>query len=332
MNASDAREWVAPRMHLLHAVASDDQLDALNGSSGIAVRFFAPGRVPTHFAFEGAQSSFLSVWSTWSTSGFTTRPRNVGELFTLRFVDRGRMVRCDDGGTEHVGLTRTAMLVAYERMLSEEASGDFSALSGTITRSALGVGHDALTGRDDRFVPDFEPVVDADPPPIRTLRASLESIFRRTREFQPDDFTSALLEEILVYQLLSSWPRRAGAEPRPQATSPLPVLHQAVGYIEEHLASRMTLSEVASAAGVSVRTLQQTFRRELDVTPVAYMIGRRLDRVRADIHDPDLGHLTIGEIARRWGFTHQGDFGQRFRDRFGARPADDRRRVRSAAF
>lgn len=317
---------IPSRAQFVHQITSARQLEALNATGGIAVGFTTPGRIAPGFAIAGLQSPQLSIWATRSVSGFTTRPRFEAELLTVRFIDHGSMLR-REGRREHVAFADTAMLVAFDTMLTEEASGDFAALSATVTRSVLAAGHDALLGREDGFVPDFEPVIPADTLPIRVLRRTLERVFSRARILEPDDLVLSLLEEILVYQILSSWPRRppaVGLGGRPCATS-LSVLQRAIGYIEENLARRFALSEVAAAVGISVRSLQLTFRRELDVTPVSYIIDRRLKAVHDDLRNSGLDQLTVTQVARRWGFTHQGDFGQRFKERFGVSPSDLRR-------
>ncbi|MCZ0980719.1 helix-turn-helix transcriptional regulator [Streptomyces diastatochromogenes] len=50
----------------------------------------------------------------------------------------------------------------------------------------------------------------------------------------------------------------------------------------------------------------------------------RLERSRADLADPRLGHRAIGEIASRWGFRHQADFSRAFRRAYGMAPSDFR--------
>ena len=81
---------------------------------------------------------------------------------------------------------------------------------------------------------------------------------------------------------------------------------------------------MAAAAGVGVRRLQTMFKAETGRTPVQFILERRLERVRADLGTASDG-LSIHEIASRWGFTHMGDFGRRYRARFGEPPSLTRR-------
>jgi AraC-like DNA-binding protein len=93
-------------------------------------------------------------------------------------------------------------------------------------------------------------------------------------------------------------------------------------HIEVHLSEPLTVADIADAAGVSARTLQATFRSELDTTPMTYVRDRRLDRARAELADAagdDAVNVTL--IATRWGFGHLGRFAAEYRARFGETPS-----------
>ncbi|WFU05507.1 helix-turn-helix transcriptional regulator (plasmid) [Rhizobium sp. CB3171] len=84
----------------------------------------------------------------------------------------------------------------------------------------------------------------------------------------------------------------------------------------------ITITDMAAAAGVSVRALQINFRRFLNVTPMAYLRQLRLDGARQDLLTATPS-ATVSEIARRWGFIHQGRFSQEYRAAFGVLPKYD---------
>ncbi len=99
-------------------------------------------------------------------------------------------------------------------------------------------------------------------------------------------------------------------------------------FIEAHLRESLTVGCVASAAGVSPRTLQATFRAVVRTTPTAYIRSVRLDRARADLADRG-GPGTVTEVATRWGFNHLGRFAADYRTRFGESPSQTRRASRA---
>ena len=81
---------------------------------------------------------------------------------------------------------------------------------------------------------------------------------------------------------------------------------------------------VARAGYVSVRQLHRLFARE-GLSFGRWVREQRLRRCAADLADPRLGHLTVAEIAVRWGFRSAAHFTRAFRARYGITPADHRR-------
>ena len=315
-----------PQTFFSHAVASVSQIDRLNAEGGIAVDFRPTSRLAPSLAFEGGQTSSLSLWRTGSPSGFLTIPKLEVDVVTIRFVTHGSIVRRDHRD-EYIGHPGLAMMVMFDTMRNEEATPGFGAVSGTVTRTALAAAHVALEGRDSPGpLPRFLPVVDATGPALQTLMSTMEQVFQQLRTgVQSADLVFPLLEEIMVYRLLTSWPRAFPDASRPVAAASQRPLKRAKDYIDGHIADKLLLADVADAAGVGVRRLQLVFRSEMGKTPVQYILDRRLDRVRQDLRTPSEQGTPIGTIAARWGFTHMGEFGRRYRARFGEQPSLTRR-------
>ncbi|TWH04188.1 AraC-like DNA-binding protein [Nocardioides sp. J9] len=97
-------------------------------------------------------------------------------------------------------------------------------------------------------------------------------------------------------------------------------LRRAMAFIEENAHLDLSPAEIATAAHVSIRALQHAFRRHLDTTPTAYLREVRLARARRDLRAAEVGGTTVAEIAARWGFSHQGHFGQAYRRLFDETP------------
>ncbi|MET8685586.1 AraC family transcriptional regulator [Streptomyces sp. NPDC004732] len=96
-------------------------------------------------------------------------------------------------------------------------------------------------------------------------------------------------------------------------------LRAALAFIEANLAERISLDDVAGAAGCSPRTLTSAFRDGLGISPMSYARNLRLDRIREDLlatGDP------VGTVAYRWGVSHLGRFAGEYRDRFAELPSD----------
>jgi transcriptional regulator GlxA family with amidase domain len=91
-----------------------------------------------------------------------------------------------------------------------------------------------------------------------------------------------------------------------------------------HPGGAIGLEEVADAAGCSLRSLHDVFRRFRGTTPLAALHAVRLDQVRAELAGSDVA--TTMEVARRFGFTNRGRFTSAYAERFGEAPPGARRR------
>lgn len=213
------------------------------------------------------------------------------------------------------------MMVMFDEMRSEEASSGFTALSATITTTALISAHHSLEGEDDGPLPRFVPVVELISLPLQILMRTMDRVYHQLRVGVPrPDLMFPLLEEVMIYQLLSAWPRESVGRVRDAAASTVRPVQRARDYIEENLSRKLLLYEIATAAGIGVRRLQTLFRADTGKTPVQFILDRRLDRAHADLCASEQG-ASVAAIATRWGFTHMSDFGRRYRARFGETPS-----------
>ena len=107
-------------------------------------------------------------------------------------------------------------------------------------------------------------------------------------------------------------------------------LHRVCQTIETMLADPdLTLEQVASADGISARSLQKLFAAA-GQNFSTYLRSRRLERCRLDLTSPIFASLSISEICFRWGFNGSAHFSRAFRDRYGVSPRDYRRAQSSA--
>lgn len=103
------------------------------------------------------------------------------------------------------------------------------------------------------------------------------------------------------------------------------LVRRACALIGDHHGEALTVGDVAEALGVSVRTLQDCFRRELQTTPTAYLRACRLDAVHRALRAADPG-ASVTTIALQHGFAHLGRFAGEYRARFGESPSTTLRR------
>ncbi|MDI6412539.1 AraC family transcriptional regulator [Streptomyces albus] len=101
-----------------------------------------------------------------------------------------------------------------------------------------------------------------------------------------------------------------------------PAVRRAIQLIEERSDQPLTLSDLAAAARLSPRALQEAFQRYAGCTPLAYLREVRLDRAHRDLVAADAdGPVTVAQIAYRWGFSNLGRFAHWYRKRYGHAPS-----------
>lgn len=103
-------------------------------------------------------------------------------------------------------------------------------------------------------------------------------------------------------------------------------IRAAVDFVHAHVSEPLTVGQIAEAAGLSIRSTQESFQRVLGMTPIRYVQELRLERVHADLVAADPGTTDVASVARRWGFLHPGRFSGGYRERFGEFPRDTLRR------
>jgi AraC-like DNA-binding protein len=129
-------------------------------------------------------------------------------------------------------------------------------------------------------------------------------------------FVCALLTELPHNQsnLFSTTPNVA--EPR--------CVRRAEEYMEAHALRHIGLADLASASGVSLRTLTASFRAHRGCSPMAFLRTRRFERARKLLAASP--SATISEVALCCGFAHLGRFSVEYQKRFGERPSETQRR------
>jgi AraC-like DNA-binding protein len=108
----------------------------------------------------------------------------------------------------------------------------------------------------------------------------------------------------------------------PTAAVGPPTVRAAMAFIEANASRPMTVADIAKATGVGVRGLQQGFQRALDMSPMRYLREVRLREAHRELRLSDPTITTVGDVAARWGFRHQGRFAAEYRRRYGSPPGD----------
>jgi len=99
-------------------------------------------------------------------------------------------------------------------------------------------------------------------------------------------------------------------------------IRRAVELIEERPAEPWTTVRLATEVHLSVRALQEGFRRDLATPPMTYLREVRLRRAREALLGADREATTVGAVAAALGILHMGRFAAAYREAFGEAPSD----------
>lgn len=324
-NFAEGSNWVPPpSVFSLHS-KDKKQIEVLDSLPFLSVAFRPLAKDPFYLETKGVHGRSVTQWQTFAPYGFVSTPKLALDKITIRFVSHGSIVRRNHR-SDYLGTPGMGMFVAFEEMVTEEASPGFRAFAGTVDRSALLACHRALEGDDEQPFPQFQQVVDIDTAPLRAFRHNFQLVFQRLNEGIDDgDLIYPLLEELVIYQFLAAWPKSAVQQPA-LASQPSWQVRRAMEYIDANLQQKMTLAEIASIAQTGVRSLQLSFRKELGKTPVQWILERRLRNVHRELICDSFEYASISATARKWGFVHMADFARRYRQLFGESPLQTRSR------
>jgi AraC family transcriptional regulator len=115
---------------------------------------------------------------------------------------------------------------------------------------------------------------------------------------------------------------------RPRAALPMGVglpqrrLRRVIDYIQDNIASELSLAELAAVAGVSPSHFQLLFKQSVGLPVHRYIIHRRVDRAIALLR---IGTLSVSELALEAGFANQSHLARCMRRVAGVTPSDVRR-------
>lgn len=99
-------------------------------------------------------------------------------------------------------------------------------------------------------------------------------------------------------------------------------IKKALAYIIENEKKQFSVHELATIAGVGLRTLQTGFQQVYGISPMCYVRRYKLMRVRERLLGCVSDSVTIGDIAAQWGFLHPSQFAKNYHEFFGEYPSD----------
>lgn len=195
-----------------------------------------------------------------------------------------------------------------------------------IDRSAVEDALASALGRPITSQIDCQPTMAAGAQPVRSWMRMV-SLFAE-QLFQPGSavhqpmvgmpFADSVIHGLL---LATEHPYRAALEGRPSAGEPH-AIRAAAAVMEDEADQPLTVSALAARSYISVRALQEGFRRYYGVTPMTYLREVRLRRAHRMLLESDPAAVTVAGVAHRWGFTNAGRFAALHAARYHEAPSE----------
>jgi AraC-like DNA-binding protein len=183
---------------------------------------------------------------------------------------------------------------------------------------------ETLVGRRADFPIAFDAALPLQPSAVQDWVRLLMMINRQGE--RPDSLLrhpliwDPLLESLIHgFLLVAHHPYRDALDAPAEPARPTAV-RDAMDIIETSPQMPLTTATLAMQCHISVRTLQEGFRRHLGMSPMAYLRTVRLRHAHRDLRSANPTHVTVASIAHRWGFSHLGRFATAHKAMFGETP------------
>lgn len=175
--------------------------------------------------------------------------------------------------------------------------------------------------------PDLHKVLGPEATTIPLARSHLQQLREHLRKvsFDPRMLQQSLLlydayRDKLFNLLLSIFrdPTELVSSPGPRSRQYL--IREVVRAVENHRDERITMKALSAAGQVPGRTLNAVFRRELGMTPAAFIKGYRLYGTHRELWHANPIRTRVSDVANAWGFWHMGQFAADYQQFFGELP------------
>lgn len=157
------------------------------------------------------------------------------------------------------------------------------------------------------------------------ISGCLRNILREMEQKNPgyEDVCQAYME-ILIIRLMRTTALAVPTEP--QTFSSNRQCAAVRRYIDLHFKETLTLEQLAEEGHMNKYYLSHAFKREYGVSPINYMISRRIEESKYLLAETD---LSMSQIAQLLGFSSLSYFSQVFRRTLGSSPMEYRQSTRT---
>lgn len=255
------------------------------------------------------------------------------DCYVVVFCSRGR-VEIGSRRESRVAAGGTAAVVhPGDPVYFENWSPDCQMVTARFDRAALENTMSAMLGRPLQGPIKLRHGMDLTAPSSGPFLRALRMLHSELR--QPDGgmtanpVMAANLSQLVMTGLLVCQPHEfsdeLAAAARPAPPGPI---RAAIETIQAAPSQVLSVVDLAKAASLSVRALEEGFRRHVGMPPMTYLRETRLTRAHEELQSSDPDVTTAAAIAQRWGFCHYGRFAAAYRAKYGIAPSQTLRAVR----
>lgn len=178
----------------------------------------------------------------------------------------------------------------------------------------------------NRVLGSEDTVVPLAPAHLQRLRTHLRKIsFTRSTLRRSLALFDAYREKLFAL-LLEIFRSKAAAYPSRDNQAQRQVIRDVVAVAESFRDERLSLEDLCMALKVPERTLNETFKRELGISPAAFIKGHRMFGAHRDLWRANPSQVRVSDVANSRGFWHMGQFAADYRRFFGELPRDTLKR------
>ncbi len=158
---------------------------------------------------------------------------------------------------------------------------------------------------------------------FRSAIAQLDGAVQRA----PGSFDSAAAQEATEEKLCDeirnvlALPREVEHRLGRHAVPRRQIIRTSMDFVDQHGGEYLSVEQLATAAGVSQRTLRDAFQGYFGAAPVEYLNRRTLHLVRKALKASDPSMATVTDIATQFGVWELGRFARDYRCLFGELPS-----------
>jgi len=246
--------------------------------------------------------------------------------YALCLATKGRLSMTTGKSTHVMTGSSGVIMYPHEPTYFEDWSQDAELLSVRIDKDLVERQVTNLLGRPADVPVRFDPAFDLSSTRTASLGRTLEML--RTELTQADGIAysshgATLLAELVTTSLVLSQPNSySDLLHQPVQVCPPGPLRAAQDLVAAEPMSCTTVGYLASQVHVSVRSLEEGFKKHLDTSPMAFVRQVRLQRAREDLMNASPATSSVTHVAERWGFRHLGRFASAYRASFGELPAE----------